>query len=694
MVCTNVIRAAIREAVEEVVKATKEAWHVSEEAEQRLRMERRRLRRRQAERDRAEQELLDVENRSLLWDEEEGKEPKNWVGAGAEEEMFGTPLGQSTRCRGQKKQGEKLQINPQPPPGDSCGVCQRKDTVGPCVKCGLQVCLYCGPAVPHRTCCEQQHIDVVNAHRRHLSRERHEEEQMENDAEPNKGDESSLWEVGDLAGILPQRGEMETSPLGVRRQLLPDESSEAKTDDYEEHPEKGDVMRETKRPETTGMVEEPRTERKRYEAFFVPLTCDAEPRRPKPPTPRNYVPGVFTATSRLAKAERRCSPPVRRARSNRRVDPATEKEARQWHSRFPGSAPKERPPCYANQKQYRQPDLRQPFTALHRQAKDPLLGRLDCDWRLRRRETERVVMQDPLSGSRGPSSTSHRESKLPAKTARLSRGMAERISPVDHSIELDDSVNEFARRDPNGLERTYYAGKPVRPPEQEYNSDDVADMSHRYNTRRQHQEQYRPRKLPSGEDEQHVNVRRERVILTSYHELPHYTGTQRRNESVRYDARQCDEYNVHTTPTLQQLDQRLRHLQRHRVFDRSYERSPDIHCLRHHLHQETERNYRHAAASSTARRPTACHDPCITVHLFPNTYDSTATTATASRQRTRGGSSRRHASRIGRRSTPRVISPPWRTDLNSELVRPPWNFEQPHSFIAKPYKQILLPFES
>ncbi|RNF26228.1 uncharacterized protein Tco025E_01502 [Trypanosoma conorhini] len=693
VVCTNVIRAAIREAVEEVVKATKEAWHVTEEAEQRLRMERRRLRRREAERDRAEQELLDAENKGIRWGEEEEEETaKNWVGAGAEEEMFNTPLEQSTTRHFQGKRIDKRPIYPQPPPDGGCAVCHRKDTVSPCVECGSQVCRYCGPAAPHRACCEQQYIDVVNVHRRRLSGERQEAGHAKQDAEEIKGEESSLWEVEDIVDALPERTDVATSPLGVRRQLLPDEESEARTDDYDEPRDEEDATNETRRSASTEAVDEPRTERKRYEAFFVPLTSDAEPRRPKPPTPRNYVPGVFTAASRFAKAERRCSPPVGRARSNRHVDPAAEKEARQRQPRFPGSAPKERPAFHANQKNHRQPCPRQPLTALQREVKEPLLGLLDP--RLRRREAERVVMQDPLSGFGRSSSPGHLGGNFPAKPARPSQCTAGRISPIKPSIELYADFNEFAHRDPTGLERTYYAGRPVRPLEQEHDPEDLADTSHRYGARRQHQEQYRPRKLPSREDERHVNVSRERVFLTTYHELPDYAGTRRRQESVRYDAQRREECNVHTTPTLHQLDQRLRHLQQHRVLSRSYERSPDSHCLRHHFHQESAMNCRPAAASSTARRPTPCpHDPCITVHLFPTTYAPTAARTTASRQRTRGGSSRRNTSRAGRRSTPRVVSPPWRTDFNSEFVRPPWNFEQPHSFVARSYKRTLLPFE-
>ncbi|KAF5223750.1 hypothetical protein ECC02_003204 [Trypanosoma cruzi] len=689
VLCTNVIRAAIRGAVEEVVKATKEAWYLSEEAEHRLRTERRRMRRRQAERDRAEKELINVEKKSILWgeeeeqEEEEEKESKHRVDTGDDKEAFSTPLKQSTRRQYHKKREEKQTVRLQPPADDGCGVCYRKDTVSPCVKCDSQVCLYCGPAAVHSACCEEHHINVINAHRRHLSGEPQKEKQETKEVERENGDDSSLWEVEEVVAV-PRKDEVGRSPLGVRRKLLPD--------DYDEKEEKEDQESEAKEVESPGSVEEPRTVRKRYEAFFVPLSRDAEPRRPKPPTPRNYVPGVFAAKYKHKKAERRCSPPVRRARANKHMSAAAAEEVQQSQRRFPRNGLKEHlAAAHNNQKQQRPEYPRQPFASLNPQFREPPPVRADS--RLRRREAERVVMEDPLSAFGRAPSPSHLGVHFPAKTRRPSRSMMGRISPFEASIELAKGFDDFAHRDPTGLERTYYDGKPVRPIKRDYMSDDLADLSNRSSVRRQHQEQYRSRAMEFREEEGHVNVSRERVFVTSYHEVPLYMGTQRNHESLPYNSHQREECNVRTTPTLHELDQRLRHLRQHRLFDRVSQRSPDRHCSRHHFNQEGEIYCGcHNAGSSKIRRPTPCsHDPCITVHLFPDTRIPTA--AAGPMKMTRGGSSRRNTSRTDRRSTLRVVSPPWRTELNSGPLRPSWSFEQPHSFITKSYKRTLLPVE-
>ncbi|ORC92397.1 uncharacterized protein TM35_000031500, partial [Trypanosoma theileri] len=783
-ICSNVIRAAIREAVDEIVKATKEAWQISEEAEQRLRIERMRLRRRQAERDQAEQDLIDAENEGILWgtnsnidtsvavvadenDDDDDEETNAAAAAttteddynvyeeevskddtrgtfGVEETANTAQYHTLTRHRRRKEKREE-ELPPPLPENLTCHRCYRGETSA-CTSCSSQVCLYCGPSILHRACCDLHHLNIVNARRRQLVKEQKQKQQQQQQEEE---EEEEVWNVKSL----------ERSPPGVQRQLLSDKSNNGEEEEIVEEEEERkrkekkkkeevhEIRQQKKRKErreqrqwneaqkkdddydnnndnnnnnnnksvSVASVEEPRTERKRYEAFFVPLGNHAEPRRPKPPTPNNYVPGIHFSSSNMPKTERKVSPPLRRARNIHKhgvcatyiSTTATTKSFHESRPRRSTTAPKERSDPFINrqqkshqhpkqdyqeQRQQQQQRQRAPYmTSSTMPVKEPAWGYFDS--KPRKRTTERRTVQDPFRTTVRASSPAMCKRHAPQETVDY-------VSPREPSIELDDDFDDYALRDPTGLGRTYYNGKPVRLDGLNYAYDEYVE-----NTSRSflHQQQYRTTTVKSKKDVEHVNISREqRVPMAMFPTDSTAIPTHEIHDMMR----------ERNTPTLQELDERLRHLQQHRVFDRIERRSPDLHCMRHHYHcnfdvttgkyddydyENKESNrYRSAGAkSSRVRYPTPSgHEPCVTVHLHPRsgfippplTPAGAATVRGASRSKSRGPSRR-----TARRSTPRVVSPPWRTDYNSSPLRPPWNVEQPHSFIAKPYKRTLLP---
>ncbi|KAH9589176.1 hypothetical protein LSM04_003562 [Trypanosoma melophagium] len=771
-ICSNVIRAAIREAVDEIMRATKEAWKISEEAEQRLRVERVRLRRRQAERDQAEQDLIDAENEGILWSTDSNIDTSAVVADGdsnnnnadddeanaeddyhvdeenvnkddirrtldLEESVETAQWQNSTRLSSGKEKREE-ELPPPLPENLICHQCYRSETSA-CATCALQVCLYCGASIPRRACCDLHHLDFVNTRRLRLVKEqRQQEQEQKQDKEKHR---HQLWNERLL----------ERSPPGVQRQLL---SSESNTGDDEEVVEEKRERKEEKKKEnveeiqvqgkldkrleqrrrneirkknndddddkendnnktaSVASIEEPRTERKRYEAFFVPLGTHAEPKRPKPPTPNNYVPGIHFSPSNVPKTDRRASPPLRRARNmNKHGGSATfttptagGKSVHESRPRRSTTVPKERtdpfisrqPKSHLHQRQdhqeqqQKQQRQRNPYmTSSTMPVKEPAWGNFDL--KPRRRASARRAVQDPLR-------TSVRESSPPLWTRQAPREAVDYVSTREPSIEFDDDFDDFALRDPTGLGRTYYAGKPVRSDGLNFACDEFVENTSRSFV---HQEQYRTTTVKSKKDVEPVNVSRERVPMAAF---TNPSSPVRRQEFQNMMKER-------NTPTLQELDERLRHLQQHRVFDRMDRRSPDIHCMRHHYNcdidvttgkydeydyenRESDRYRQIGGKSSRIRYPASSgHEPCVTVHLLPRsgsippplTPSGAAVIRGASRAKSRGPSRR-----TARRSTPRVVSPPWRTDYNSSPLRPPWNVEQPHSFIAKPYKRTLL----
>ncbi|KEG06536.1 hypothetical protein DQ04_13441000 [Trypanosoma grayi] len=715
VVCSSVIRAAIREAVDEIVKATKEAWQISEEAEQRLRLERRRLRRRQAERDRAEQELIEVENESVLWDELNtstsyacASSRRTPVEANKSVE---TPLWDLPPQPRREKEDQEQHLPSSLPTERICPRCYRSDTTA-CAMCASRVCVYCGPAVAHSRCCEMQHLSAVNTRRRQLA-----EKQQQKKKEQKLQQQQRWQQLTDdekVAGpslrdaqnnaAAQRRRDTGTSPLAVQRKLLPDESSaderqvdgDGEEEEEEEEEEVMVVVDVAGRADSVSSAPEPKTERKRYEAFFVPLGSDAEPRRPKPPTPNNYVPGVFAATSKFPRPDRRSSPPVCRPRVHKQDASAAAAQSTQQQQQYrrTASAPRERPATFASKQKQQRQEHKQPFTASALPVKEPLMmGRFGS--RSRGRAAERRHMQDPLAGYGRSSSPVYLGVDPPAWSGHVPRRSTRQYSPREPSIELDDELDYNTYDDPRGLGRTYYDGKPVQTLGLNYPPDDVAASGSRsFGQQKQQQQQHRVA-AAARRDEGHVNVSRECVFAPTHHEVPGAVPPRQRPEPSLYDHQRYDDYNTRTTPTLQELDHRLRHLQQHRVFDRVDRRLPDEHCMRHHRHVNDDAvDYgRSTAGRPTSHRPAPCpHEPCITVHLYPRSGRPDAR-GEASRSKSRVPSCQRQCSRAGRRSTPRVVSPPWRTDYNSGPLRPPWNVEQPHTFLAKPYKRSLLPAE-
>lgn len=82
--------------------------------------------------------------------------------------------------------------------------------------------------------------------------------------------------------------------------------------------------------------------------------------------------------------------------------------------------------------------------------------------------------------------------------------------------------------------------------------------------------------------------------------------------------------------------------------------------------------------SSLRPTPTVAYDPTVTVVVdLPEAASARRAAAHAVKSRSRSRSQGKH-------QQPRMVSPPWRTDLNASPVRPPWNYKQPRSPLYQP----------
>ncbi|KAH8611421.1 hypothetical protein ERJ75_000960100 [Trypanosoma vivax] len=605
-----------------------------------------------------------------------------------------------------------------------CRVCFRTET-SDCVHCASLICFHCRLPSSSRPCCKLHYLSIVNNRQRILAEKRlqskrerhgkgkrHQQDHLSAYRDNMEYDETLHDTVKSDSGAalcvgrhVENRSCTFLTVLGAQR-----ESQDASKEEREcnasssvellltppkrsPHALLGDVSDKvdsgTNEEECLFGDVEPKTERKQAKAFFVPLYSGGEPRRPKPPTPRNYIPHAVPR-------------PVRQMQVRRRKCSAVRQHFQKAHSPSRATAlaaAVESPkicPRYSRytSKKYCNPSVSGEVE--HRKRPKPLLCKLPSKgtglggvgMRTRRGIKEHKWAQEaPIAKS----------SLLGVMKEKQFQFRTEADCENERTFEYlqDESLSTSV-----GLARTYFDGKPVR----------SFDSSPHYRDMRENGvKNYMSQRDLCRESRNSNNVRAKRVQVTDDRQregCSHGGQVQLRDfeanlrkDNTRMQMRNTPEIEAYyyksvqsnrASPTLPRLDKKLRHLQQHRVTVNS----PDVHCVRYHYHNnETPRvdnmglgiEYHHTNRCRQIPQGSArvTHQPCITVHLLPRPGAQSATRVpTPSKSRSLSHRGGRNCTQC--RTPLRTVSPPWRTD-NNTFLQPPWNVNQPRSFVAKPF---------
>ncbi|CBH16822.1 hypothetical protein, conserved, (fragment), partial [Trypanosoma brucei gambiense DAL972] len=550
---------------------------------------------------------------------------------------------------------------PRIPASRICRTCFSTDT-SRCARCGTMVCSHCIPSGSFRQCCTLHHLTIINkrcrvmtetrVHARwecrRLFRQFRLEQRMRRRRENvvntrgfdvvvltpgQKGDNSNLHEV-------------KTPPRVTRRFLNQENDSEEdaawKSHYLESWPsdsrqmppcglkqERFDEFNDAENSMNLKADNEPKTERKRATAFFVPLGNNAEPRRPKPPTPRNYVPGIIHNCTKAPQSKRAVS--RMRFRRLRRQNATGNTKDTTLNSAAAGR----------NVQEHRAASSSKP--------------RPQESW-ARQRPVQRqgaFITADPVRGitRSGPASNSWRRRNFRTKSRSPAVYGGKASACNFHGDRCGGAM---------ALGRTYYDGNPVRskglayvldeePPQRGYEPPPPTRLqsnrvvksgvhSGEEHTRMGCQHEWEP-------DQQCV------PLFEEFHESsstpPWRPPFSRDPPPPRRNHRNTNiGGRTHRTLAPFPARQRLCHPRQRSAADLTRNASPGQACSRFHYNplDDVDRAAFVGGPRGAQRRPpTSVAEPCITVHLFPpSSYGGGA--GTSGRHPLRGPTARRHSS--------------------------------------------------
>ncbi|TPP41766.1 hypothetical protein CGC20_8755 [Leishmania donovani] len=394
------------------------------------------------------------------------------------------------------------------------------------------------------------------------------------------------------------------------------------------------------------VLEEPKTERKKtFPAFFVSLGDGddaAEPRRPKPPTPRNFVPSQLAPPTPPRKQQRRTLPSGMLLTSLNRSGRQSAHHQHQCRKLSPLQAHETN--CARNS----------------RKSVSPCRG-FGVHRRQRHTSPSPYEQVPKASGARdGPRKTpSHPSSKQRQRQHAHANGTATSITKSIKSyikslspmVVVDESGTPVVYEDVRKVESNnpWMQQQPQRP--QGWSATATPAAHDIY--------------LSSG-GIRSVGAEAERNRPESSHGHSK-VGRYYVNSHIQTDITYAAPFVDRRVPTLAELEKRLQQL---RIVD-EYEAA-----------QYHRRQAQRAHQQQQQRIHVLLHSPGAVA-----AGGNTGTFVTASSWATRELAQplqRRHSSATGRHPQQRTVSPPWRTDLNSSPVRPRWDISQPRSPIYHP----------
>ncbi|KAG5481239.1 hypothetical protein CUR178_06472 [Leishmania enriettii] len=452
------------------------------------------------------------------------------------------------------------------------------------------------------------------------------------------------------------------------------------------------------------VLEEPKTERKKtFPAFFVSLRDGegaVEPRRPKPPTPRNFVPSQLIPAKAVGvppprKQRRRNSPSGallisqsrtggqsgHRQHQHRKLSPL-----QAYDMNCPRSVHKSVSPSRGFSAQRRQ---RHPYPSPYARAPNAS-GARDVQRKapVYPSSQRQHVHVNGTAASMTKSIKSYIQSLSPVIVVDASG------APIGYEdvrkVELDSCCRPQQQRRPQEWGATaapafrdiYLRSGGIRGdvPEAEYNLPatrlshnkrenhyvDVPSQPHDFSQKSQQQrpcssrnEPYNPRFTSSGATSETTSQ-----PPHQQHQHRYAPSESHMPGNIIFTAPVSDR----RVPTLAELERRLQQL---RLEDE---------------HEAAEYHRRQAQHSQRLQHQQHIHSllhPTGAAAVGGNTRSFVAASSHATREISEQ-QRRRHNSAAGRHPQLRTVSPPWRTDLNSSPVRPRWDISRPRSPIYHP----------
>ncbi|CAM38343.1 hypothetical protein, conserved [Leishmania braziliensis MHOM/BR/75/M2904] len=458
-------------------------------------------------------------------------------------------------------------------------------------------------------------------------------------------------------------------------------------------------------------LEEPKTERKKtFPAFFVSLgdgNSAAEPRRPKPPTPRNFVPSLLMPTSLAGvppskKQRRRTSPYGVLLTSQSRNDGQMAHYQHQRRKLSPLQAHERNCP----------PDARKSVSPGRG------FGAQRPQWHTSPSPYEQAPNE---SGARDvrrktpvyppPQQPQRQRAHINGTAAVMTKSIKSYIKSLSPVVVVDESgtpiVYEDVCKAESDSQRRQQQQQQQRWRPQEWSATTAQAIHDIYlssggirggvaDGKRNHPESHHDRsKLsryyvealsqPHDPSQQQQHERSSRS--ESYY--PHFTSPGVTSETQSQPPHQQQQQHLYApsqphipthiayaasladrrVPTLAELEKRLQQLRQVDEYEASQYHRRQVQYAHHHQQKQPHIHV-------------LLHNPGA-VAMGSHTGEFVAASSYATREVAQP-QQRRHSSATGRHPQQRTVSPPWRTDLNSSPVRPRWDISQPRSPIYHP----------
>ncbi|CBZ25787.1 conserved hypothetical protein [Leishmania mexicana MHOM/GT/2001/U1103] len=450
------------------------------------------------------------------------------------------------------------------------------------------------------------------------------------------------------------------------------------------------------------VLEEPKTERKKtFPAFFVSLGDGgdaAEPRRPKPPTPRNFVPSQLVPPPPPRKQQRRTLPYGMLLTSQNRNG---------WQSAHRQHQSRKLSPLHAHEMN---------CARNSRKSVSPCRG-FGAQRRQRHTSPSPYEQAPKVSGARdGPRKTpSHPPSKQPQRphvhandtVASMTKSIKSYIKSLSPMVVVDESGAAVVYEDVHKVESNnpWMQQQPQQRP-QEWSATatpaahdiylrsggvrGVVAEAERNHPESSHDQSKAGLYYVDAPSQPHDSLSHQHQHQRSSHSdsyYPYFTSSGATSETQSQPPQQQLQQHLYAppqshipaqtsyaapfvdrrVPTLAELEKRLQQL---RIVD-EYEAA-----------QYHRRQAQHAHHQQQQRIHVLLHTPGA-VAVGGNTGAFVTASSCAARELVQP-QQRRHNSATGGHPQQRTVSPPWRTDLNSSPVRPRWDISQPRSPIYHP----------
>lgn len=457
--------------------------------------------------------------------------------------------------------------------------------------------------------------------------------------------------------------------------------------------------------EPAAASQEPKTVRKKAaSAFFVPLDDGSEePRRPKPPTPCNYVPNKLfppdavraaaaaaaMGARKMKQARRPSQSPPQRAQAARPVlhDPYAARGHNARPSRicgYSGNNNDTAAPQRRQRKSSTSPHA-QPVVASYMKVVAPMhprfvkerkaspeaatVARAPAAAQLQRRSQSSSDSYSPYTTSSSSSTYQPQVLKRPQRDAPVSQ----RTLKDDGNAMRDTNTRQHPYNDAEKEAAHRRCGQPM--PRQRLTPEAAA----KYVPQRP---QLQPSQKPLA-DPQHSYYSYSSLSTATSETQALPQGRRYEEETVESSPQQHQHrYAPHwaepssaplnsknrRVPTLAELDRRLQELRAQDEYEavQYQQRQSRLWRTASPVGQLSQQLQRHQQWNYAAAQPQ--------VHVLLQAPGGGGGG---------GGASPRHSHR-SRSSQQRTVSPPWRTDLNSSPLRPRWDISQPHSLVYSP----------